>query len=978
MKILLTNYRLTMLGGSELFTWDIARELAKNNEVFIYSPFCGDVAQKMQKSGLIVIDNLGKIKSEKPDIIHAHHNIPALQARHFFPEVPMIFLSHGIIPFLETPPSIDINIQMYLAVSEEVKLNLISKNIPAEKIRIFRNFADTEKFRPITPINEKLKKVLIIASHVDGKTLNLIKKTCRKLNLKLDVIGKTAKCVWDVEKYINNADLVVALGRSAIEAMSCGRVVMVYGNSAGVIGGDGIITEDNVEELEKNNFSGRRYNLVYTLENFINEFLKYKPEIGFNNRKIVLTYFNLKDRIDELLKIYRHCCYSTPSCGLFIPEKEIAYLIKETKTVEIMQQCVMQKEHELQKILASKSWKITAPFRWTKKTIAEVNRKFKRTFSFVDGIINIIDPGKIKKTFITIKQQGLRPLAKKISVEVQSFNTYKAWIEQNGNKAISYQKNTKFAYAPRISIIITVFNPPLRILKSTLNSVLNQTYANWELCIADARSNNNVKKILEEYAKKDARIKVVFLEENKGIAGNLNEALKIASGEFIGFVDHDDELHLSAAYEIIQLLNTNNDIDFIYTDEDKLSIMGKRFSPHFKPDWSPDMLRSFNYIGHFAVIRKNVIDKIGGFKIELEYKGSQDYDLLLRLSEQTQKIEHIPKVLYHYRARKCQNADKTKRVVPENAQKVLSEHIHRLGLKGKVDFTDFSGHYRIRYAIDNNPAVSIIIPNKDNLDKFRKCISSVLNKSTYKNYEIFIVDNQSAGKEIFEYYEELRKTHKIRILNHNKPFNFSAVNNYAVPLVGSEYLIFLNNDTEVITPSWIESMLEFAQRSDVGAVGAKLYYPNDTIQHAGVIIWNNGMINHAFRNFHKNQPGYMARTAIIQNYSAVTAACMMTKKSIFNEVGGFNENFAVYYNDIDFCLRIREKGYLIIWTPYAELYHHESHTIGRNMTEEKGKTLERECLLCRKKWGSIFKKGDPYYNPNLSLTKEDFSLRSIR
>ncbi len=359
MKLLFTNYNLSIPGGSELFTWDIAKELAKNNGVIIYSPFCGDVAEKIRKSGLTVIDNLTKIRNEKIDIIHAHHNITAIQARYFFPNVPMVFLSHGIIPFLESPPSIDLGIQSYLAVSEEVKTYLIKKTIPAEKIRIFRNFADTEKFKPVKPINEKLKKVLVIMNNFDKETYNIIKSACKKLNIGMELIGKTIKCVWNVEYHINNADLVIALGRSAIESMSCGRAVIVYGNSSGVIGGDGIITGENIDELKQNNFSGRRYKNIITKENLVNEFLKYNPKMGTNNRKMVQECFNIKDRIDELLKIYKDSLASPSPDKLFIPERELAYLIK-TQHTEIL-------VREIQQIISSKSWKITAPLRWIKQ-----------------------------------------------------------------------------------------------------------------------------------------------------------------------------------------------------------------------------------------------------------------------------------------------------------------------------------------------------------------------------------------------------------------------------------------------------------------------------------------------------------------------------------------------------------------------------------------------------------------------------------
>ncbi len=593
---------------------------------------------------------------------------------------------------------------------------------------------------------------------------------------------------------------------------------------------------------------------------------------------------------------------------------------------------------------------------------------------FLIELRELITAEKIKRALVIIKEHGFLFFVQKVLRALKLLNAYNDWLKEHAKRDLSFQKAEIFQYSPKISIITATFNTNPKLLRAAITSVSNQTYPNWELCIADGKSNDEVKNVLEEYAKKDSRIKIVFLDKNKGIAGNMNEALNIASGEFTGFLDHDDELHPSALYEIVKLLNTNRELDFIYTDEDKISIKGKRFSPHFKTDWSPDLLRSSNYICHFAVIRKTIIDSIGGFSPE--YEGSQDYDIFLRISEITDRIAHIPKVLYHWRVHKTSVAGnaKTKMYAYDSAKKALSSHLQRLGLEGTVDFTNSLGYYRIKYAINTYPPVSIIIPNKDNPGMLKKCINSVLNKSTYQNYKIVIVENQSVEKEVFDYYKELKKISKIKIINYNKTFNFSSINNYAVSQTDTEYLIFLNNDTEVISPEWIESMLEFAQRKDVGAIGAKLYYKNNRIQHGGIIIWQNGILAHAFKNVHKKNIGDMARAAIIQNYSAVTAACMMTKKSIFDKVGGFDDSFAFSYNDVDYCLKIRELGYLIVWTPYAELYHYESKSRGYDTTEAKKDRHNKEWMLLRTKWKSIFENGDPYYNPNLSIQKEDFSL----
>jgi GT2 family glycosyltransferase len=595
-----------------------------------------------------------------------------------------------------------------------------------------------------------------------------------------------------------------------------------------------------------------------------------------------------------------------------------------------------------------------------------------QSFSYIiEGIV---------KALKILFQQGPWFLLNRIKYKLKQRNQYKHYLKYlekiDDNEKIKKNKVKAFQYTPKISIIVPIYNTHKKLLRLSIESVVNQIYENWELCIADGASTKSyIKEILKKYSEQDSRIKVKFLSENKGIIGNSNEAISLATGEFLGFLDHDDELEPSALYEIIKLLNKNQDIDFIYSDEDKISLKGKRFAPHFKPNWSPDTLRSYNYITHFAVIRKKVIEDVGFFREG--YEGAQDYDLFLRVVEKTQKIAHIPKVLYHWRAYESSVAGnpKVKMYAYESGKNALKEHIQRVGLNGEVHNGIFLGSYRIRYTICEFPQVSIIIPNRDKVNILKRCINSILDKSSYRNYVIFIIDNQSKDEETFKYYHELKDEPKIKVLKYNKPFNFSAINNFAVSKVNSEYLIFLNNDTEIISPEWIQAMLEFAQRRDVGAVGALLYYPNNTIQHAGVIVGIGGFAGHPHRHFHKDSLGYMGRAKVCQNMSAVTGACLMTKKQVFKEVGGFDENYSHALNDIDFCLKIRERGYLIVYTPYAELYHYESLSRGYEDTKEKQKRFKKEIIYFQKKWKDILDNGDPYYNPNLTLNREDFSIR---
>ena len=536
--------------------------------------------------------------------------------------------------------------------------------------------------------------------------------------------------------------------------------------------------------------------------------------------------------------------------------------------------------------------------------------------------------------------------------------------------ATVFDRNIKF------SIVVPLYNTPIKFLKQMINSVINQTYSNWQLCLADGSDAEHT--YVGEYIKSinDVRINYKKLDENKGIADNTNECILMADGDFIALFDHDDLLHPSALFEMMKAV-CEQGADFIYTDEVTFVGRPNNITIHnFKPDFSPDTLRSYNYICHFTAFKKQLLDIVGGFN--REYDGSQDYDLILRLTEKAQNIVHIPKALYFWRSHKASVASdvSAKPYVVDSAKRALSAHIERIGLCGRVEDAVVPTTYKMQYDIIGNPLVSIIIPNKDHTDDLEKCLNSVYTKSTYKNFEIIVVENNSTDKKTFEYYKEVEaKYNNLKVITWESGFNYSAINNFAAKKSQGEYVLLLNNDIEVITPDWIEQMLMFAQRKDVGAVGAKLYYDDDTIQHAGVIVGLGGVAGHSHKGFARENPGYMARASIVQNLSACTAACLMIRKDIYNEVGGLDEGYAVAFNDIDFCMKIRAAGYLIVFTPFAEFYHYESKSRGDDDTPEKRARFNSEIFRFQERWGSELKAGDPYYNPNLSLDSEDFSLR---
>ena len=433
---------------------------------------------------------------------------------------------------------------------------------------------------------------------------------------------------------------------------------------------------------------------------------------------------------------------------------------------------------------------------------------------------------------------------------------------------------------------------------------------------------------------------------------------------------------MNALAEVVETINKNPGADFIYSDEDKISENGKiRFGPHFKPDWSPDTFRSHNYICHLSIIKKELLDRVGYFRAGFD--GSQDYDLYLRATENANNIVHIPKILYHWRTLKGSTSavPEAKLYAYESAKKALKDHLERTGINATVTDGVTIGSYKINYEFDRQQKVSIIIPNTDHVELLKNCIESILINTKNVNHEIIIIECKSTSEQIFTYYETLSNNEFIKVIVWDKPFNYSTVNNYAAERASGNVLLFLNNDTEVITNEWLESMLQHVLRENIGAVGAKLIYPNNKIQHAGIIIGLGGIAENLHKHYPKRSSGYMRRLSIVQNVSAVTGACMMIRKDVFNEVGGFDEEFALAYNDVDLCMKLREKGYLIIFTPYAELYHHESKTRGYEDTPEKKARFKKEAALFMKKWGYIVEKGDPYYNPNLTLKKTDFSVK---
>ncbi len=571
-----------------------------------------------------------------------------------------------------------------------------------------------------------------------------------------------------------------------------------------------------------------------------------------------------------------------------------------------------------------------------------------------------------QRLFREVRKQFARPPGKPTPRE-ESTDEYQSWLARHrvasDQIAGLREESRQFAHRPLISIVTPVFNPRLSGLQAAVDSVLAQAYENWELIMVDdASTDSETLEALPRLATLDSRIQLVRRKENGGISVASNDALALARGEWVGFLDHDDLLEPDALFEIARLLQSHSDADLIYSDEDRLTENGYE-KPLLKPDWSPDYFLSYNYLAHFTCLRRSMLEKVGPFKPE--YDGVQDYDLFLRVSEQTQHIYHVPRVLYHWRRTDTSTADNIRRKPKalEAGKHAIEEYLQRRGEAGHVTIDWRTHAYWVKRDVRTEEKISIIIPTRDQIDLLKRCLDSLTSKTRYPNYEIVIVDNDSASEEARAFFASTPH----RVLRSPGPFNFSALNNFAVEQTQSPWLLFLNNDIEVIDADWLSTMAEHVQRPEVGAVGARLLYPDDTIQHAGVAVGVGYIAQHAFWQFPAEHPGVSRQLQITRNCSAVTAACLLTRREVFEEVGGFDEErLPVAYNDVDLCLKMRRAGYLIVYTPFAKLYHHESAS--RRRTVEP-----REAEVIEERWAQVLKH-DPYYNPNLSRKRANFSL----
>ena len=584
------------------------------------------------------------------------------------------------------------------------------------------------------------------------------------------------------------------------------------------------------------------------------------------------------------------------------------------------------------------------------------------------------------------KKHGLKALFLKSKHKLQGIDNdyeYAEWYDltKPAEEELARQRAEDAAGGPVLSLVMPVYKAPAGFLREMLDSILAQTYPNWELCIADGSpEGEDSAELVRGYAEKDSRIRYLRLEKNGGISANTNAAIAAARGDYIVLADQDDAMPEHALYEIAKAIREHPDCDVFYSDEDKMDMDGGAlFDPHFKPDFNPDLLCSVNYICHQFAVSRELMEKAGGFRSE--YDGAQDYDLILRCTEAAKGVWHIPRVLYHWRCHQGSTASnpQSKLYAFEAGARAIMDHYARAGIGAeKVEKGVDYGIYHTTFRIDGEPLVSVIIPSKDHSADLDLCVRSVLTKCTYKNLEIVVVENNSTNSETFAYYERIRREFpQVSVVRWEREFNYSAINNFGVRHSHGEYLLFMNNDIEPIAAGFIEEMLGFAQRDDVGAVGARLLYQDGTIQHAGVVVGFGGIAGHTFIGLHEAENSYFHRAMCAQDYSAVTAACMMSRRSVFDAAGGFSEDLAVAFNDIDYCMKVRSLGKLVVYAPYAKLYHYESKSRGLEDTPEKVARFNREVAKFAKKWPDILRDGDPYYNPNLTLRKSNFALRDL-
>lgn len=715
-----------------------------------------------------------------------------------------------------------------------------------------------------------------------------------------------------------------------------------------------------MRNIKKTDFELIHYHIKHNNKDFIFEFRGYTKENMVPLFEVLIDNVSIKYNIHALnskeFLVESHTFRKFKTIAIvsrdikseIVFEKSFSYFeIKKTKLLSLVRRLVLFSLRFLNLLIKAV------------KNAPKIVRLLWKRHKFIVPINMWSQYYKVLK--IRFKHNGESPF-----FNPQIIGDYQQWLNFNNN---NIEEISELLYNPRISILIPVYNVNPKYLRQCVDSVLNQSYDNIELCIVDDASSNletlELLRVIE--LEQNRNVKIKYRQENGHICRATNDCLSLATGDYIGLLDNDDLLDKNACLEVVKVLNNNKAIDFIYTDEDKIDDEGRFQSPHFKPDYSPDTLRSLNYISHFTVIRKSIVNKVGGFRVGFE--GSQDYDLYLRVLEETNNIHHISKVLYHWRiieGSTSQNIE-SKSYAIHKGKLVIEDHLSRTGKRATVHVDPVSRYYFVEYLVDPEPLVSIIIPTKDNYEILEQCLESIYNKSVYRNFEVLVINNNSSQVKTFQVFSKFsKKFSNFKIIDLNMEFNYSKLNNLAVRQSNGEYILLLNNDTKVISENWLNYMVGYAMQKHIGAVGTKLLYADDTVQHCGIVLGIGGVGSHVFLNTPRVETGLFGRLSVPYNYTAVTGACLLVSRSNFDLVGGLDENLMVAYNDVDFCIKLTEKGFKNIVLPNALLYHLESKSRGYDNTIEKFTRFKRESMYMYEKWRNLIE-NDPMYNSNYSL-----------
>jgi GT2 family glycosyltransferase/glycosyltransferase involved in cell wall biosynthesis len=979
MDILITCYRLD-LTGSSTYTLTLATELKnRGHSVTVFSPFPEVIADEMRKRKISVFKNLRDIASRQFSIIIAQHNILAAMVRTVLPEVPMIFICHGkILPqaYLEQPLPIDIDVRKYIAVSDRIRDHLIvNHQIPPHCVETVANFVDTQKFLPRSEIRQVPGVVLLLSNRCTRQMDKTVKRACRKLNLRLMVIGGNRQ-VSNVQDYINKADIVISLGRGILEAMACGRAAIVYG----YLGGDGMITQDNIDLLKKGNFCGRVFRKNYNVKDLTREIRKYHPSMGEINRAIVLREFSVSmaadkitDICNEVLNTFHPKPISRGKIDRYLSQKEYIFPFVREHVQYSGSATSLIRYRIIDRILTphTKIKHFAGIILGRIRKILRIPAAWMRVFLWLFFSPRPIR--RLKNAWTVFRAEGLRAC---YLGSIERFSDTCRTYRYGHNELTPFQSQHLFSRQtgkPVISILAVVHPATsVRWMTKCIQSVCRQHYQNWELILLGEHNEKTqeVCTFLKSASQKDKRIRL-YPSSSMTPGSQLNEGLKVAGGEFICVLGPHDELAPDALTWFVWASCSHSDARWFYSDEDAISALtGRHYEPNFKPDFSAEYLLSGMFTGNMSVYCAKDISQIQGFSERPDLDIF--HDVALRLSEivPAAQIIHIPRILYHRRydlfwnrRNRCLNSESA-----ESGRRAVREALNRRNLKGNVTSdARYPKLFQLTLEPAEFPKVSILIPTRNGLDLLKTCIRSIRSHTQYPDYEIIVIDNMSDDPALLQYLCQEQSENNLQVVRYEKPFNHSEMNNTAVHEVRTDWIVLMNNDIEILSDRWLEQLVATAQMDEsIASVGGLLLYPNGNVQHGGILLGIRGIAGHAHKYMNAEDSGYFGRLHALQEYSGVTAALSLIRKSAFTQIDGFNSvRYPTSFNDVDLCIRLKQNGFRCIYNPMVCAIHHEL----------KSRPITKDEMVFRQRLAQDHNRilnNDPFYNPNLSLSNEQF------